>query len=583
MLSVKQKILKEIIHKKAGAIISIWSSFLNNTTSSKGRLFWGLQIFGWLVLSVLTYLTLTLWYTSSNFWPNNIHGLLQSILGIFFSLILRQIFLYLWDKTYIGRTIIGALSIIVIAFLWTVIRMQLFLSIVVTPPVNLETPGWGFDKASIFFNFGVDGASSGEKKYYWDDVSFGKSSSRFTVSGVNLPETNKLQQIDLPVNFDKVDVNYDLIDFGGASTTIEPDPSGKMGNVAVTTKLAYAETWAGTTMSTSNGFASDIPINTSNSTLSVWVYSPDAGIPVRLKLEDHTNSNHSTETETKTTKVNTWERLIFDFNIPATIHIDGNIHEIWEEFGGWYFTSLLIFLCWATSYHGIKYAMLFQLQRDEATGQAQKAKLLSLQALAATKEAELKMLRYQLNPHFMFNTLNAIYALIKFGDQNLAKNMVSKLAKFLRYSLNGDHEQLVTLSQELDALTLYLDIEKVRFDDRLIVKTDIEPMAGLCLVPSLILQPLVENAIKYAIAEQENGGTIVIAASVRKKQLILTVSDDGPGADLDNGKLPSPSGIGLSNTQQRLETLFDQQYTFSLENLVPHGLQIVMSLPYQKR
>ena len=161
--------------------------------------------------------------------------------------------------------------------------------------------------------------------------------------------------------------------------------------------------------------------------------------------------------------------------------------------------------------------------------------------------------------------------------------MVSKLAKFLRYSLNGDHEQLVTLSQELDALTLYLDIEKVRFDDRLIVKTDIEPMAGLCLVPSLILQPLVENAIKYAIAEQENGGTIVIAASVRKKQLILTVSDDGPGADLDNGKLPSPSGIGLSNTQQRLETLFDQQYTFSLENLVPHGLQIVMSLPYQKR
>ena len=160
---------------------------------------------------------------------------------------------------------------------------------------------------------------------------------------------------------------------------------------------------------------------------------------------------------------------------------------------------------------------------------------------------------------------------------------MSKLAKFLRYSLHGDHDQLVSLSEELDALTLYLDIEKVRFGERLIVETDIEPSASLCLVPSLMLQPLVENAIKYAIAEQENGGTIVITAIVRKGQLILSVSDDGPGAELVNGKLPSPSGIGLCNTQQRLETLFDQQHTFSLENLVPHGLRIAMSLPYQKR
>ena len=183
----------------------------------------------------------------------------------------------------------------------------------------------------------------------------------------------------------------------------------------------------------------------------------------------------------------------------------------------------------------------------------------------------------------MFNTLNAIYALIKLGDQDQGKKMVSKLAKFLRYSLNGDHDQLVSLSQELDALSLYLDIEKVRFGERLIVRTDIEPSASLCLVPSLMLQPLVENAIKYAIAEQENGGTIMITAIVRKGQLILTVSDDGPGAELIKGKLPSPSGIGLCNTQRRLETLFDQQYTFSLKNLVPHGLRITMSLPYQKR
>ena len=562
-----------------------WSSFFNNTKSSKGKLFWGLQIFGWLTLSIITYLALTLWYTTTDFWPNNIHGLLQSALGILFSLILRQVFLYQWDKPYIGRTIIGVLSIIFIALVWTVIRIQLFLAIVLasSSPENLKNPGWVFDKASIFFNFGKDGASSGQKKYYWDDISFGESSSRFNHSISHSSVANIVEQIDLPVNFDQKNVNYKLIDFGGTYTTIGPDPSGRRGNVAITTKLAYAETWAGTTISTDKGFANEIPINISNSTLSVWVYSPDAGIPVRLKLEDHNDSNHSAETDTETTKVNEWERLVFDFNIAASNNIDGNYHGLWREFGGWYFTSLLIFLCWATSYHGIKYAMLFQFERDEATGEAQQSKLLSLQSSEAAKDAELRMLRYQLNPHFMFNTLNAIYALIKLGDQDQGKKMVSKLAKFLRYSLNGDHDQLVSLSQELDALSLYLDIEKVRFGERLIVRTDIEPSASLCLVPSLMLQPLVENAIKYAIAEQENGGTIMITAIVRKGQLILTVSDDGPGAELIKGKLPSPSGIGLCNTQRRLETLFDQQYTFSLKNLVPHGLQITMSLPFQKR
>ena len=562
-----------------------WSSFFNNTKSSKGKLFWGLQIFGWLTLSIITYLALTLWYTTTDFWPNNIHGLLQSALGILFSLILRQVFLYQWDKPYIGRIIIGVLSIIFIALVWTVIRIQLFLAIVLasSSPENLKNPGWVFDKASIFFNFGKDGASSGQKKYYWDDISFGESSSRFNHSISHSSVANIVEQIDLPVNFDQKNVNYKLIDFGGTYTTIGPDPSGRRGNVAITTKLAYSETWAGTTISTDKGFANEIPINISNSTLSVWVYSPDAGIPVRLKLEDHNDSNHSAETDTETTKVNEWERLVFDFNIAASNNIDGNYHGLWREFGGWYFTSLLIFLCWATSYHGIKYAMLFQFERDEATGEAQQSKLLSLQSSEAAKDAELRMLRYQLNPHFMFNTLNAIYALIKLGDQDQGKKMVSKLAKFLRYSLNGDHDQLVSLSQELDALSLYLDIEKVRFGERLIVRTDIEPSASLCLVPSLMLQPLVENAIKYAIAEQENGGTIMITAIVRKGQLILTVSDDGPGAELIKGKLPSPSGIGLCNTQRRLETLFDQQYTFSLKNLVPHGLRITMSLPYQKR
>lgn len=532
---------------------------------------------------MLTYLALTLWYTTSDFALNNFHGLLQSVLGIFFSLLLRQVFLYQWERPLIGRTIIGFISIILVALLWTIIRIQLYVSIVLTSPTNLENPGWVFDKATIFFNFGTDGASSGEKKYYWDDVSFGESTSRSSGAGLDLSVGDTLQQIDLPINFDQPNVSYRVTDFGGTHTVIGPDPSGRAGNVAITTKRAYAEIWAGTTMSTTIGFASEIPINTSSSKITVWVYSPDAGIPVLLKIEDHNNASHSAETETKTTKVNTWEPLVFDFNIAAASNVAGGYPEVWKEFGGWYFTSLLIFLCWAASYHGIKYGMLFQHQRDEATGQAQQAKLLSLQASEAAKEAQLQMLSYQLNPHFMFNTLNAIYALIKLGEHDQAKDMVSKLGKFLRYPLNSDHDQLVSLSEELDALTLYLDIEKVRFGDRLIFKTDVEPSASLCLVPSLILQPLVENAIKYAVAEQESGGTIVITGIVRQGQLILTVSDDGPGADLVNGKLSRSSGIGLRNTQQRLETLFGEEHTFVMENIVPHGLRIVMSLPYQKR
>jgi two-component sensor histidine kinase len=558
-------------------------SFINYISSSEGKVFWYLQIFGWLTLTILTYLALTLWYTTDHFWPHNIHGLLQSGLGIFFSLILRKVFLHQWNKPYIGRAIIGALSIILIAFLWTIMRVQLYLMIVATPQLNFEKPDWVFDKASIFFNFGVDGANAGEKTYYWDDISFGETTARFSVSSDQTPLNKSPQKIDLPLNFDQENVHYELIDFGGASSVIGADPSGQKGNVAITTKMAYAETWAGTTMSNNNGFANVIPITSSSSIISVWVYSSEAGTPVRLKLEDHDNGEHSAETETRTTKVNEWERLIFDFNLAASNNVYGQGHTLWKEFGGWYFTSLLIFLCWAASYHGIKYALLFQRERDEADSQAQQAKLLSLQASEAEKEAQLQMLRYQLNPHFMFNTLNAIYALIKLGDQDQGKNMVSKLAKFLRYSLNDDNEQLVSLSQELDTLNLYLDIEKVRFGERLNVEIDVEPAASLCLVPSFILQPLVENAIKYAILEQESGGTINITAIVRKEQLILTVSDNGPGADLINGQLPSPSGIGLCNTQQRLETLFAQQYTFSLNNLIPHGLQILMSLPYQKR
>jgi hypothetical protein len=551
--------------------------------------FYLLQVLGWLSLAVLTYLALTLWYTTNDFWLNNIHTLLQSLLGLILSLLLRKIFLVLWDKPIVSRMILSMVSLVFVALVWSVIRLQLYFWVVLGGTgASLDHSNSLFDKGSIFFDFGVEGVSAGQKTYYWDDVNVGIVATR------SIAETRSIEsmdhqgnsdargQIDLPINFESEEINYKLTDFGGAFTMLGADPAGGAGTVAITTKPRNAKSWAGTTMSTAQGFASKIPVTTNNSTMTVWVYSPDAGIRVLLKLEDQNNLTHTTEAETSTTLINTWEALVFDFNNVPRDSIQSKYAQVWSDFGGWYFTSLLILLCWSALYHGIKYAMLFQAERNEATGLAQRDRLLSLQASETAKEAQLQMLRYQLNPHFMFNTLNAIYALIKLGDQEQAKGMVAKLGKFLRYSLDSKPSELVSLSQELDALDLYLDIEKIRFEDRLLVKIDVEPSASLCLVPSLILQPLVENAIKYAITEQEDGGTVVIQAVVKKGQLVLTVSDDGAGVELFNGKLPGPCGIGLGNTQQRLLTLYGETQSFVLENVVPHGLRIVMRLPYQK-
>jgi cell division protein FtsB len=552
-------------------------------TPTRLHLFYLLQISGWLGLAVLTYLALTLWYTTSNFWANNIHTLSQSLLGLVLSLGLRKIFLLLWDKPIISRMSLGFSAILFVALIWNLGRLQLYFWIVLGGSTSpLAHSDWVFNKASIFFNFGTDGASAGEQYYYWGDVSLDDGLKRSGVYNDTDSTNNAKEKLDLAISFEQKHVDYKVTDFGGTFTMLVPDPAGGGGTVAKTTKPANAKSWAGTTMNGGGFFDGKIPVSLANSSITVWVKSPDVGIPVRLKIEDKDISLHTAEAEAITTKANIWEALTFDFKwVPADV-IQAKYNKLWTEFGGWYFTSVLIFLCWSALYHGIKYAMLLQTERDEATGQAQQAKLLSLQASEAAKEAQLQMLRYQLNPHFMFNTLNAIYALIKLGDKDQAKEMVAKLSKFLRYPLDSDPCQLVSLSRELDVLNLYLDIEKVRFDERLVVKIDVEPSASLCLVPSLILQPLVENAIKYAVAGQEDGGIIEIDAVVKNSELILSVSDNGPGVELVGGKLPSPCGIGLHNTQQRLETLFGASHSFVLEQVKPQGLRIIMRLPYQK-
>ena len=232
-------------------------------------------------------------------------------------------------------------------------------------------------------------------------------------------------------------------------------------------------------------------------------------------------------------------------------------------------SAWLVMLCWTGLYFGIKYYQLLQVERERG---------LKTQSMA--HQAQLKMLRYQLNPHFLFNTLNAISTLILDRDNELANTMVTRLSRFLRYSLDNDPMQKINLSQELEALQLYLDIEKVRFDERLQLEFNIEAEAKQALIPSLLLQPLVENSIKYAIARTVHGGTISVGARVFGGELLLEVVDDGPGAELTAGNNEG-NGVGLLNTRERLRELYGNNQSFRLSRTVPHGLTVNIRIPLE--
>jgi two-component system LytT family sensor kinase len=258
-----------------------------------------------------------------------------------------------------------------------------------------------------------------------------------------------------------------------------------------------------------------------------------------------------------------------------------HIYENWDfgdlplpdYFSVWdMYLSLYVIGTWSGLYFGIKYYRTAQQQKRAV-----------LKAESAAHQAQLKMLRYQLNPHFLFNTLNAISTLVLDGDRKTANHMVTRLSAFLRYSLDRDPMQKVRLSTELETLNLYLSIEKLRFEERLKLKITVDPEASEALVPSMILQPLIENAIKYAIAVSEEGGTIDISASVSDGKLCLRVADDGPGNPaLDETRPGGKNGVGLANTKERLYVLYGDRQDFRLDNFEPHGLVITICIPFER-
>ncbi|MBX3745915.1 MAG: sensor histidine kinase [Verrucomicrobiae bacterium] len=193
-------------------------------------------------------------------------------------------------------------------------------------------------------------------------------------------------------------------------------------------------------------------------------------------------------------------------------------------------------------------------------------------------EARLEALRMQLNPHFLFNTLNAIATLVH-RQPKAADDMIACLSDFLRLTLGSANTPESPLHQELTFARRYLDIEKVRFGDRLTFEEDVEAACHAALVPTLVLQPILENAIRYGIEPAERQGTIRLSASRLGDRLILRIGDTGPG--LDRGAAPRGAGIGLTNTRARLRELHGDDASLTLADRPQGGLEVEIQLPWR--
>jgi LytS/YehU family sensor histidine kinase len=198
------------------------------------------------------------------------------------------------------------------------------------------------------------------------------------------------------------------------------------------------------------------------------------------------------------------------------------------------------------------------------------------QLSAQLAQAQLQALRMQLHPHFLFNTLNAISTLVH-KDPEIADRMIARLSDLLRLTLENIGIQEVRLAKELEFLERYLEIERMRFADRLEVRMQIAPETLDARAPYLILQPLVENAIRHGIAPRAARGCVEIGAERRDGKLVLTVKDDGPGMGATGAK----HGVGISSTRARLERLYGAAHRFELENGENGGLIVTMELPFQ--
>jgi hypothetical protein len=209
---------------------------------------------------------------------------------------------------------------------------------------------------------------------------------------------------------------------------------------------------------------------------------------------------------------------------------------------------------------------------------SQQRDLRASQLEARLAQARLQLLEMELQPHFLFNTLNAVSALIH-KDPDAAERMIARLGDLLRLTLDRSAQQEVTLGQELELLNRYVEIEQTRFRDRLDVQLNVEPDTLSARVPRLLLQPIVENAIRHGVARSVFAGRIEVEASRRADDLVLRVADNGPGLQ----DRPLQPGIGLSNTRERLQQLYRARQRLELRDRPEGGLAVTVAIPFREQ
>lgn len=226
-----------------------------------------------------------------------------------------------------------------------------------------------------------------------------------------------------------------------------------------------------------------------------------------------------------------------------------------------------VLLAWSLLYYGINDWAELEKQRARAA-----------KAEATAHAARLRALQSQLEPHFLFNTLNAISTLVAEGNNSAATRMIARLSDFLRLTLDTAETSEISVAEELEFVRRYVEIEQVRFGDRLRVTIDAQPETARGLVPALILQPLVENAVKHGVLPREEGGSVTVTIAQNDGALHICVADDGPGlSKAADGQL----GVGLPNTAARLKELYGEDSQFSIASPPGGGVSAKIKIPFR--
>ena len=252
----------------------------------------------------------------------------------------------------------------------------------------------------------------------------------------------------------------------------------------------------------------------------------------------------------------------------------GFVRNLWRLIGQ-YFTVVLVQYF---SVVGVFYAFMYNKRYREKERAAAELAVRTSQLEASLSLANLEALRMQLNPHFLFNTLNTVSVLALKGEKQRVSRMLSRLSDLLRLSLENDRHTL-SLREELEFLDRYLEIEQVRFKDRLSVTVNVDPAAYDAEVPSLLLQPIVENAVKYGFSQTIGPGEISIDCRTDGETVEINVMDTGPGMP-ESRVQGAGTGVGLANTRARLEQLYGSHYTLELSNRPEGGARVRVCFPF---